>query len=222
MAAICGIYRDKGRSLTLLTSIVKDNIRVRDHAVATSISLNPNNAEFADVGEWVQKGAASVSRPTVVLATPEVAGIVHAAGGSSAPEMPKLVWSERGGTDVQAAEKMPIIEGGGSVEGTFGMWIAEAAQGISVGDRLGVVYIQGDDTVDGTLLTTLSNYTGTKGILYAIGTGVVGGTALILDDLGIAAADKVWCVGVATGAATANAGTLQAEIYSTPYLVTIT
>ena len=220
MAVHVGMYQDKGRSLSLLTSIVNGQLRVKDHAVDATISLNPNNAAFADVGEWVQKGATTLSRPATAINVFEVASLQFngAAGANILP--PKLVWSERGGTDVQALEKLPIIEGG-IIEGTFNLWVKASTENIVVGDLLGVCWIQGNSAaIDGTDISALTGFTGDKGVLYKMGNADRSDTATLVS-LGVTAGDVLWCVGVATSVVTASGDTLQAEIFSSPIPVTI-
>jgi len=208
MALINGVYKDKGRSMTLRTSIVKD-IRVRDYAVASTdrISYNPNNAAYCDVGEWVQMTASDgIDRPSQDPSANDIDATHSTISGTvNCVTRPALVWYERGGTDVQAVQKVPIIVQG-TIEIDTYMWAAET--GIAAGEELCVVYADGDNAK----FVTSMGFTGIKGILTTPTTVATTGNIHTIAGIG----QNIWIVGVAMEAAVAGAPLL-AQIYSMPF-----
>ena len=204
--AIYGVYKDKGRSLRLMTSILE--ARIKDFALHDdSISLDPLNAAYVDIGEFVVRLQAECKRPTVALLD------VVFAGEAGALEMPKCVFSERGSLDTQSVEKIPLLTEG-ILEGQFHVWAADSA--VNAGDELCVAFFNGADATWGG--ASGIGYTGVKGVLFPfVGTELIGAGGLTP-----ATEYSLWVVGVATSSVSATGEMLQAEIYSTPLKKTIT
>jgi len=215
MASITGVYADKGRSLTLRSSIL--DIRTRDYSLAsTRISLDPDNEAFVDVGEWVlHSGAENIDRPLNDAAGNPLSAVLSTlAGNANALSRPMLAWTERGGTDVQALEKVPCIAQG-IIECDTRIWSAEAA--IAEGEELCVMFIDGSNAYYAAGGGTAVGFTGIKGILVGMSTVLSGAVAFGCTG----GAMSVWVVGVALEAA-ANATPLMVQIHSVPYLKAVT
>ena len=201
MAIVNGSYQDKGRCLDIETSIM--DVRVLDYAYdATYISLDPTNANFVDVGEWLVVSDESLSRPAAVSGTPVPSG------GTGAVPIPRCVFADRGMMDVQSVGKIPVLLQGG-VEGLFRLWACDV--GIADGDELTVIWFTGNDPI----FTTATGFTGIKGVLCPP-------TVTNFTNLGVPSGTYVaWIVGVAKEAAAAGTA-LRVELYSTPSRLSIT
>jgi len=203
--AIYGQYKDKGRSLRLMTSILK--ARIKDFYPEDTVSTDPLDAAYVDIGEFVLRTQAGCKRPTVSLLD------VVFAGQAEALEMPKCVFSERGSLDIQSVNKIPLLTEG-ILEGQFWVWAADSA--VNAGDELCVAFFNGVDATWGG--TAGIGYTGCKGVLFPfVGTELIGAGGLDL-----ATEYELWVVGVATSSVAATGAVLQAEIYSTPLKKSIT
>lgn len=218
MAIINGIYKDKGRGVELKTSIL--DVRIKSYPYDTdTISVDPTDEDFADVGEWVLLNASGeLVRPTKSAGGTALSGAAKAviAGATNAAAGPPyMVYSDRGAMDVQASGKIPVLKQG-QKEGEFGLYVSEGSA--TVGEELLVMFVDGAHGG----FTTATGFSGVKGVLVTMTDVITIGSLNGSFDLDGGATFNAWCVGFLTDTTAAGSGVVSAELYSSPLIKSIT